>query len=182
MRIGVFCGSKEGKKTIYKELARCLGVEFAENNISLVYGGSSTGIMGVVADAVLDGGGEVIGVIPEPLFAREIAHQRLTELRRVKTMHERKAQMYDLSDGFIILPGGIGTLEEFFEVFTWYGIGEEKKPCGILNVDHYYDPLIKLLDHMVEEGFLTEELREVLIIEESSDELVKQLKNKIEKN
>lgn len=182
MRLGVFCGSKEGNKPVYKEAAVNLGDTFARYHISLVYGGSSTGIMGVIADTLLNHQGEVIGVIPEPLFAREIAHQHLTELKKVKTMHERKAKMYELSDGFIVLPGGIGTLEEFFEVFTWYGIGEEKKPCGILNVDNYYDPLINLLDHMVTEGFLTKDLREILVIEESAEELVKKMINKIAKN
>lgn len=163
--IAVFCGSSIGASEAYKEGAVQLGKELAQREITLVYGGASVGIMGTIADTVLGEGGKVIGVIPRLLEEREIAHQHLTELHVVDTMHERKAKLADLSDGFIALPGGPGTLEEFFEIFTWAQIGLHQKPCGLLNIQRYYDPLMNLLDHMVEQQFLQEKYRSLAILE-----------------
>jgi uncharacterized protein (TIGR00730 family) len=173
-RLAVFCGSSLGASEAYKSGAIQLGKELAKRNITLVYGGSSIGLMGVVADTVLNEGGHVIGVIPRVLEEREISHQGLTELYTVETMHERKAKMADLADGFIVLPGGTGTLEEFFEIFTWSQIGLNQKPCGLLNIHHYYDPLIRLFDHMVEQKFLQEKFRSMAIFEERPDVLIDQ--------
>ncbi|WP_156291891.1 LOG family protein [Oceanobacillus salinisoli] len=163
-RLAVFCGSSNGASEVYKEGAVQLGKELAKRNITLVYGGASVGIMGALADTVLNEGGKVIGVIPKLLEEREISHQHLTELYTVDTMHERKAKMADLADGFIALPGGPGTLEEFFEIFTWAQIGLHQKPCGLLNINNYYNPLISLFDHMVEQEFLQDKYRSMAII------------------
>lgn len=163
--LAVFCGSSNGASEVYKEGAVKLGEELAKRGITLVYGGASVGIMGAVADAALNVGGKVIGVIPRLLEEREISHLHLTELYIVDTMHERKAKIADLADGFIALPGGPGTLEEFFEVFTWAQIGLHQKPCGLLNINHYYDPLLNLLDHMVEQQFLQEKYRSLAIVD-----------------
>lgn len=171
-RLAVYCGSSFGASEKYKEAAIGLGKELAKRNITLVYGGSSNGLMGAVADTVLNESGKAIGVIPKLLEEREIAHKGLTELHTVETMHERKAKMMDLADGFIVLPGGTGTLEEFFEVFTWGQIGLHKKPCGLLNIEHYYDPLIHLFDHMIEQKFLQEKFRMMLIAEEQPAVLI----------
>jgi uncharacterized protein (TIGR00730 family) len=171
-RLAVFCGSSLGASDAYKAGAIQLGKELAKRNITLVYGGSSIGLMGAVADTVLNEGGLVIGVIPRLLEEREIAHNQLTELHTVETMHERKAKMAELADGFIVLPGGSGTLEEFFEMFTWSQIGLHQKPCGLLNIHHYYDPLISLFDHMVKEGFLQEKFRSIAIVDETPDMLI----------
>jgi uncharacterized protein (TIGR00730 family) len=141
-QLAVFCGSSNGASEAYKEGAIQLGKELAKRNITLVYGGASVGIMGAVANTVLNEGGKVIGVIPRLLEEREISHQHLTELHTVDTMHERKSKMAELADGFIALPGGPGTLEEFFEIFTWAQIGLHQKPCGLLNINQYYNPLI----------------------------------------
>ncbi|MGG1677403.1 TIGR00730 family Rossman fold protein [Neobacillus sp. NRS-1170] len=173
-RIAVYCGSSFGASEAYKSGAIQLGKELAKRNITLVYGGSSNGLMGAVADAVLQEGGHVIGVIPRVLEEREISHKGLTELHTVETMHERKAKMAELADGFIVLPGGAGTLEEFFEVFTWGQIGLHQKPCGILNIHHYYAPLISLIDHMIEQKFLQEKFRSMAIFEEQPDVLLDQ--------
>ena len=173
--IAVYCGSSLGAHDIYKEQAILLGKFFAKNNISLVYGGASVGIMGTIADAILEEGGEVIGVIPKLLEQREIAHKSLTQLIRVETMHERKAKMMALADGFIALPGGPGTLEEFFEVFTWNQIGLLQKPCGILNINSYYDKLIELFDHMVGEKFLQERSRNVFYVDDNHEQLVEKM-------
>lgn len=164
-RLAVFCGSSLGASEKYKEGAILLGEEFIRQNITLVYGGSSIGLMGVVADVVLEAGGNVIGVIPSFLEEKEISHPHLTELIVVESMHERKAKMMELADGFVVLPGGTGTLEEFFEVFTWGQIGLHRKPCGLLNLHHYYDPLITLFDHMCEQKFLQQNVRDGLIVE-----------------
>lgn len=161
----VFCGSSFGVDPAYEEGAKWLGRTLAEANITLVYGGGNVGLMGVVADAALDAGGEVVGVIPRALLDREIGHQGLTKLHVVGSMHERKAKMAALSDGFIALPGGTGTLEELFEVLTWAQLGEHDKPCGLLNVAGYYDPLLAVFEHMVERGFLKEEHRRMLLVE-----------------
>ena len=171
-RLAVYCGSSLGASEAYKFGAIQLGKELAKRNITLVYGGSSNGLMGAVADTVLLEGGHVIGVIPKVLVEREISHNGLTELFTVDTMHERKAKMADLSDGFVVLPGGTGTLEEFFEVFTWGQIGLHQKPCGLLNIQHYYDPLISLFDHIIEQNFLQEKFRSMIIMEEKPDILI----------
>lgn len=153
-RICVFSGSNNGRRPVYAERARELGRLLAERGIGLVFGGSGIGLMGEVANAALAAGGEVIGVIPEPLVRKEIAHQSLTELRVVGSMHERKAMMAELSDGFIALPGGLGTFEELFEIVTWAQLGLHGKPMGLLNSDGYYDPLLRLIEHATVEGFI----------------------------
>jgi uncharacterized protein (TIGR00730 family) len=162
-RICVFCGSSLGISPAYREAAVVLGRLLSDRGIELVYGGGNIGMMGVLADAVLESHGRVIGVIPESLMAREVGHPGLTELRVVKSMHERKALMSDLSDGFIAMPGGFGTFEEFCEVVTWSQLGIQSKPCGLLNVEGYYDPLLALFDHAVREGFLREENRRLVL-------------------
>ena len=154
MRVCVFCGSSTGLNSLFADGARALGAECARRGIGVVYGGGNVGLMGVLADAVLDAGGEVIGVIPHGLVAREIAHQGVTTLHVVKSMHERKALMAALSDGFIALPGGIGTLEEFCEAVTWTQLGLHVKPCGLLNVAGFYDHLLALFEHARAEQFL----------------------------
>lgn len=163
--IAVFCGSSIGASDAYREGAIQLGKELAKRQITLIYGGASVGIMATVADTVLQEGGKVIGVIPTLLEEREIAHQQLTELIVVKTMHERKSKMVELADGFIALPGGPGTLEEFFEVFTWNQIGLIQKPCAIFNIEQYFDLLISFFNHMQQEQFLKEQYREALIVD-----------------
>ncbi|WP_078556252.1 TIGR00730 family Rossman fold protein [Bacillus alkalicellulosilyticus] len=175
--IGVFCGSREGVNSHYIKDARQLGLELAKDNIRLVYGGSSSGLMGTVSDAVMEKGGEVIGVIPKILIKQEVAHHHITDLRIVDSMHERKATMYELSDAFIALPGGIGTLEELAEVLTWSAIGQHSKPLGFLNTDGYYNPLLDLFDHMVTEGFLLEEIRNTIVVSDKPDELIRLLKS-----
>jgi uncharacterized protein (TIGR00730 family) len=160
----LFCGSRPGNDPAYANAARSLGETLATRGITLVYGGGHVGLMGVVADAALETGGEVIGVMPEALVEREISHENLTRLHVVGSMHERKALMAELSDGFIALPGGTGTLEEFFEVLTWAQLGEHGKPCGLLNAGGYHDPLLAVFDHMVEEGFLSEEHRAMVLV------------------
>jgi len=173
--IAVYCGSSLGAREIYKEQAILLGKFLAQNDIRLVYGGASVGIMGTIADTVLKEGGSVTGVIPTLLEQREIAHKSLTELIRVDNMHERKAKMMELADGFIALPGGPGTLEEFFEVFTWNQIGLLQKPCGILNINGYYDKLIELFDHMVSEKFLQERSRNVFYVDDNYEQLIRKM-------
>lgn len=170
--IAVFCGSSPGHDPIYMETARELGQRLAHEQITLVYGGAQVGCMGAVADACLAANGKVVGVIPEKLKKVEIAHTGLTQLYVVKTMHERKAKMADLADGFVALPGGAGTLEEWFEVFTWAQLGYHHKPCGLLNVNGYFDPLIALLDHIVQQGFMKQAYREMIIIESTVDQLI----------
>src|SRR5499427_3746527 len=153
-RICIFCGSRTGAQSEYAEAAKGMGHELLRRGIGLVYGGGCVGLMGTVADAVMGGGGEVIGVIPEALVTRELAHGDITQLIVVHSMHERKAKMAELSDAFIALPGGYGTFEEFCEIITWAQLGLHRKPCGILNVEGYYDPLLALFDRAVAEGFL----------------------------
>ncbi|OES43397.1 TIGR00730 family Rossman fold protein [Domibacillus iocasae] len=171
-RIAVFCGSADGASLEYKAGAALLGQTLAAQGIGLVYGGSSTGLMGTVADAVLQNGGEAIGVIPTLLEEREIAHTQLTELHIVRSMHERKAKMAELADAFIVLPGGAGTMEEFFEVFTWAQIGLHQKPIGLLNVARYFDPLVSFFDHMTDERFLPEQYRTMLLVDKSPERLI----------
>ena len=156
-RVCVFCGSSSGVRPGYRAAAEELGRRLAGRGMGLVYGGARVGLMGAVADAVLSARGQVIGVIPEALVAKELAHTGLTELRVVASMHERKAVMADLSDGFIAIPGGWGTLEEFFEVLTWGQLGLHQKPCGLLNIEHYFDGLLSFSDRMIEEGFVRRE-------------------------
>jgi uncharacterized protein (TIGR00730 family) len=165
-RVCVFCGSSIGSRPAYREAAQTMGAALARRNLGLVYGGGKVGLMGAVADAVLAAGGEVIGVIPDFLEAKEVGHRGLTELRVVGSMHERKAMMAALSDGFIALPGGYGTLEEFGEILTWAQLDLHHKPIGLLDVAGYYDPLLRLFDHAVGEGFLSPVLR-ALVLEES---------------
>ncbi|MCQ4088086.1 TIGR00730 family Rossman fold protein [Saccharibacillus sp. JS10] len=171
--IAVFCGSREGASPAYMDSARTLGIELAKQNITLVYGGSRVGLMGAVADAVLDQGGQAIGVLPTFMQTREIAHLGLTELIMVESMHERKAKMAELAEGFITLPGGSGTMEEYFEVFTWAQLGLHQKPIGVLNATGYYDPLIQLFDRMTSEGFVTPEHRNILLTSPEPSELLK---------
>ncbi|HZQ78383.1 MAG TPA: TIGR00730 family Rossman fold protein [Acidimicrobiia bacterium] len=161
-RVCVFCGSKTGARPEYAAAARAMGSALAAEGIDLVYGGGQVGLMGLVADAVLGAGGEVIGVIPEHMSGREIAHYGLTELRIVSSMHERKALMYELSDGFAALPGGLGTLEELFEITTWSQLGLHAKPTGLLDVGGFYAPLVAFLDQLVSEGFVSERHRRLL--------------------
>lgn len=175
-RITVFCGSSIGASDEYKKGAVQLGKEFAKRKITLVYGGSSRGNMGILADTVLENGGEVIGVIPKLLVEREISHPSLSELIVVESMHERKAKMVELADGFIALPGGPGTLEEFMEVFTWAQIGLHNKPMGLLNIHHYYDPLVHLFHHMADERFLHEKYRSMALVGDSPGSLLDQFK------
>lgn len=156
-RVCVFAGSSSGRGATYLSAATMLGQALAERGIGLVYGGARVGMMGAVADAVLAGGGEVIGVIPRSLVEKEVAHTGLTDLRVVTSMHERKALMADLSDGFIAVPGGWGTLDEFFEILTWAQLGIHRKPCGLLNVEGYFDRLLSFLDHTVDQGFVRRE-------------------------
>ena len=153
----VYCGSSTGARSAYSERAALLGTRLAREGLSLVYGGGNVGLMGIAADAALAAGGEVIGVIPEQLVGWEVAHRGLTRLEVVATMHERKARMFDLSDAFVALPGGFGTLDEMFEMLTWRQLGLGDKPCAFLDVDGYYAPLMAMLDRMLAEGFLRAE-------------------------
>lgn len=171
-RICVYCGSSLGARLAYHDAARRLGETLAERGIGLVYGGASVGLMGVVADGALARGGEVIGVLPEVLKHKEIAHPGLSELHIVGSMHERKALMAELSDAFIALPGGLGTLEELFEILTWALLGLHRKPCGLLNVEGYYDGLAAFLARSVSDGFLRQKHRDLLLVAESTEALL----------
>ncbi len=175
--ITVFCGSSFGSDEIYKEQATLLGKTLAKQNIQLIYGGADVGLMGAVADGALSENGKVTGVLPYFLQSKEIAHKNLTELIIVETMHERKTKMNDLCDGVIVLPGGYGTLEEFFEMITWAQLGLHTKPIGILNIDGFYDDLIKLVQTMVDKGFLKQVNRDMLLISDSINELLDKMKN-----
>jgi uncharacterized protein (TIGR00730 family) len=174
-RVCVFCGSSFGRRPEYQAATAALGTELARRGIGLVYGGGDVGLMGVVADAALDAGGEAIGVIPRALERREIAHARLSELHVVATMHERKALMAELSDGFVALPGGLGTLEELFEVVTWAQLGLHEKPCGLLDVDGFFEPLLTMLDHAVTAGFVHPEHRALLLVARDPASVLDQL-------
>ncbi|MCJ8153792.1 TIGR00730 family Rossman fold protein [Chryseobacterium sp. SSA4.19] len=175
--ITVFCGSSFGSDDIYREQATLLGQTLAKQNIQLIYGGANVGLMGAVADGALSSGGKVTGVLPHFLQSKEIAHQQLTELVLVETMHERKTKMNDLCDGVIVLPGGYGTLEEFFEMITWAQLGLHKKPIAILNIDGFYDDLINLVKTMVDKGFLKQINRDMLLISDTIDELLEMMRN-----
>jgi uncharacterized protein (TIGR00730 family) len=171
-RICVFCGSSPGAKPEYMLAAEQLGHTLVNNNLGLIYGGARVGIMGKIAQTVLDDGGEIIGVIPRDLFDREVAFKGLSDLRVVDSMHERKALMADLSDGFIALPGGLGTLEEFLEVITWAQLGIHKKPCGFLNIENYYDGLINFLNYTVSEKFVEPEFSSMILIDTNPESLL----------
>ncbi len=171
-RLCVFSGSSPGAHPDYVQAAAGLGRALVAQGIGLVYGGSSTGLMGALADAALDAGGDVVGVIPHALVEREIAHPRVADLRVVGSMHERKALMAELADGFVALPGGMGTLEELFEVYTWTQLGLYAKPLGLLDVRGYYTRLVAFLDHAVTEQFLTVESREMLVVEQRAEALI----------
>lgn len=176
-RITVFCGSSFGTEEIYKEQATLLGQTLAKQNIELVYGGANVGLMGAVADGILNAGGKAIGVLPNFLRSKEIAHLHLTELILVESMHERKTKMNDLCDGVIALPGGFGTLEELFEMLTWAQLGLHKKPIAILNINGFYDSLIELTKVMVEKGLLKEANQQMLLVSDNIDDLLEQMKN-----
>jgi uncharacterized protein (TIGR00730 family) len=176
-RICVFAGSNAGADAQYRLAARDLGLALVRRQAGLVYGGARVGLMGALADAVLGAGGHVTGVIPESLVAREVAHQGLSELLMVASMHERKAAMNSLADGFIALPGGWGTLEEFFEVLTWAQLGLHRKPCGLLNVNGFFDRLLSFLDHAVNERFVRAENHAMVLVANTADELLQRLDN-----
>jgi uncharacterized protein (TIGR00730 family) len=165
-RVCVFCGSNGGARPEYLAAATALGKQLAARSIGLVYGGAGVGLMGAVADAALAAGGEVTGIMPRNLVEREVAHRKLHDLRVVGSMHERKALMAELAEAFIALPGGLGTLEEFFEVWTWAQLGEHTKPLGMLNVSGYYDPLLVFFDHLVSERFIRPEHRAMVLVEQ----------------
>ncbi len=172
-RLCVYCGSNKGVRADYADAATRLAEALVERGIGLVYGGASRGIMGILADAVLARGGEVTGIIPQAINKREVMHAGLTNLQVVDTMHERKAAMADLSDGFVALPGGFGTLEEIIEIVTWGQLQFHSKPCGILNVANYYDGLLAFIDHSVAEGFLRPQHRDALIIDDDPESLLR---------
>jgi len=171
-RICVFCGSRSGSRPEYLAATEELGIELVRRSLGLVYGGGNVGLMGVLANAVLKANGEVVGVIPQALMDREIGHTGLTKLHVVRSMHERKALMADLSDAFIALPGGFGTLEEFCEVLTWVQLGLHSKPCGVLNILGYYSSLLAMFDHATEERFLKAENRRLVLARESVEDLL----------
>jgi uncharacterized protein (TIGR00730 family) len=172
MRICVYLGSSPGHSPVYRKAAADFGRLLAQRGIGLVYGGGAVGLMGVIADAASEAGGEVIGVIPEALRAREVDHQGITQLHVVQTMHERKALMAKLSDGFVTLPGGIGTFEEMFETWCWSQLGYHSKPCGLLNVNGFYTHMSGFIDQVVAEGFLKPHHRSMLLIEDDPEALL----------
>lgn len=162
-RVCVFCGSNLGARTAYVTTAHALGALLAQRGVGLVYGGGNIGLMGILADAALESGGEVIGVMPEPLIHKELAHRGLTELHLVDSLHDRHAKMMELADGFIALPGGYSTIEEFCEVLAWAQYGFHQKPCGLLNVDGYFHHLLAMFDHAVGERFMRSHLRSLIV-------------------
>jgi len=175
----VYCGSNPGARPAYTEIARELGQAMASQGIRLVYGGAKVGLMGSIADAVLAAGGEAIGVIPGALVELEVAHQGLTELHVVKSMHERKTLMAELSEGFIAMPGGIGTFEELFEIWTWAHLGLHKHPIGLLNVEGYYDHLLRFLEHAQGEGYLKAAPAQLLLVHSEVDGLMEKMRSYI---
>jgi uncharacterized protein (TIGR00730 family) len=172
----VYCGSSNGANPVYAEAAHAFGRALVDANLALVYGGGKVGLMGMIADSVMAAGGRAIGVIPELLVDKEIGHHGLTELHVVADMHERKKMMADLSDAFVALPGGAGTLEELFEVYTWAQLGYHRKPVGMLNIAGYYDPLIAMLEHTVREGFMRRAYFETLQIDSDATALISKLR------
>lgn len=175
----VFCGSSPGDSPMFVQAAQAFGRELARRHIRLVYGGASVGIMGALADAVLAEGGTVVGVIPHALVTREIAHRGLTELHEVTTMHQRKALMAELADAFVALPGGLGTLEELFEIWTWGMLGIHNKPYGLLEVNGFFEPLIAFLDHARDHQFIRDDQRARLIVEHDASRLLDALKSRL---
>lgn len=173
-RICVYCGSNNGNRPVYADAARGLARVLVQRGLEVVYGGADKGIMGLLADSVLALGGKIHGVIPEMLSDKEIAHQNLTELHVVSSMHERKTMMAALSDGFIAMPGGFGTLEEIIEIVTWGQLRMHTKPCGLLNIDGYFDSLLTYLDHTRAEGFLRPENRQMLLSDDNATGLIQQ--------
>ena len=176
-KICVFCGSSDGNDPAINQAAISLGEAFVENNITLVYGAAKIGIMGILAKTVLKGNGAVIGIIPDFLKKKEVVHLGLTQLITTQNMHERKLQMQELSDGFIALPGGFGTLEELFEIITWLQLGLHSKPIGLLNTNGFYDDLIKLIENMVKKGFVSMENYDLLLVDSDIDNLLRKMKN-----
>lgn len=177
MRITIYCGSCAGHDPRYREAAAETASYLAQEGIGLVYGGGNVGLMGVIANAALNAGGEVIGVIPQALMDKELGHGGVTELHVVRSMHERKQRMVDLSDGFIALPGGIGTLDEMFETLTWLQLSFHEKPVGMLNVNGFFDGLLVFLDHMTAQGFLKQEHRDCLLVADSPQELLNKMRS-----
>ncbi|TLS36084.1 TIGR00730 family Rossman fold protein [Pseudalkalibacillus caeni] len=175
-KLCVFCGSSPGKSEIYMEKVKLLGNEFASQNIALVYGGGNVGLMGEISRAVLEDGGNVTGVIPKKIY-ENVEHVELTELFVVDTMHERKAKMYEIADGFIAMPGGVGTLEELAEVITWYQLGYHNKPVGLYNIDGYYEGLLDLFEHMIEEGFMKRQNIQSIIVDDDPVQLLRKMEN-----
>ncbi|TGD98251.1 TIGR00730 family Rossman fold protein [Methylobacterium nonmethylotrophicum] len=176
MRLCVFCGSSDGARPLYREAATALGRHFAQDGIEMVYGGGKVGLMGAVADGALGAGGRVTGIMPKALVEKETAHLGLTDLRVVASMHERKALMADLADGFVALPGGLGTFEEMFEVWTWAQLGYHRKPLAVFNAGGFYDGLLGFLDSVVQEGFVREPHRAMLIVGTEPAELVARIR------
>jgi uncharacterized protein (TIGR00730 family) len=174
-RVCIFCGSSTGVRAEYRAAAEGVAIQLAKRNVGIVFGGGCVGLMGVVADTALAHGAHVIGVIPSAMVAREIAHRGLPDLRVVASMHERKALMASLSDAFIALPGGFGTFEEFCEVVTWTQLGLHRKPCGLLNVAGYYDPLVGLFDRAVADGFIRPENRQIVVADSDPEALIERL-------
>lgn len=175
--IAIFCGSSLGINPVFAEQAEILGRELVKHGYGIVYGGGNVGLMGAVADSVLDAGGEVIGVIPEFLSLKELEHLAITQVHRVKTMSERKDMMNELCDGVITLPGGFGTLDEYFEMLTLGQLSQHKKGVALLNTEGYYDPLIKMVDNMIDNGFLKDEYRDIFIVDKQVIPLISKIKN-----
>lgn len=176
-RICVFCGASTGNNPAYQAAAVAMGKTLAENGIDLVYGGGNKGLMGMVADATIDNGGRAFGVIPKALVDKEEAHERLSEQFIVNTMHERKMMMATLSDGFVAMPGGFGTLEEFIEIITWAKLGFHQKPCALLNINNFYDGLLTYFDQLTEEGFVKPKMRELVLTAESPQSVLVAMQN-----
>lgn len=174
-RIAVFCGSSAGNETAYKDAGKAIGIYLAKNNIELVFGGGKVGMMGIIADAVLENRGKVVGVIPSILKVKEVMHPDVQEMIVTKTMHKRKQIMYDMSDGFIALPGGFGTLDELFETVTWSQLVLHQKPVAILNVAGFFDPLLEMVNTMVEKGFIKKPNDEILIVDTNIESLFKKM-------
>lgn len=173
----IFCGSNPGKKAAYADGARALGTLMASQNIKLVYGGGNIGLMGIIADTLLEKGGEVIGVIPDFLMKKEVGHKGIQEMRVVKTMHERKYLMSEIADGFVAMPGGFGTLDELAEILTWAQLGLHQKPIGILNIGGYFDGLLSFVDTMVREGYLVEQNSKMILVDEDPEKLLEKMAN-----
>lgn len=177
MRVAVFCGSSPGRSPAYEQQARQLGQVLLAKGVDLVFGGGHVGLMGILADTVMAGGGRVYGVIPRSLADKEVAHQNLTSLEIVDDMHQRKARMAELADGFIALPGGVGTLEELFEVWTWAVLGIHAKPVGLLNMDGFYTRLVDFIQHLVAEEFLADTYREMLLVDTDPGRLIERFED-----